>query len=68
MSEPILDANDLLTPDQLAERLKVSRNWVYEQSRARGRDGSKPLPFVKCGRYLRFIWPDVVDWLRESGK
>jgi hypothetical protein len=28
---------ELLTPEQLAERLQVKRSWVYEQTRSRRR-------------------------------
>jgi len=62
-----LEPSDILTPEQLAERLQVGLSWVYEKSRARGGHGSKPLPVLRCGRYLRFSWPDVVAWLRSDG-
>jgi hypothetical protein len=69
MSEPnVLEPTDLLTPDELASRLKVSKNWISEQTRARGQTRrGKPLPFVRCGKFLRFIWPDVVQWLQDRG-
>jgi len=60
-----LEPDDILTPDQLAERLQVSRNWIYEKTRCRGRNGN-PLPCLKLGRYLRFAWTDVCAWLRAS--
>lgn len=62
----VLEPTDLLTPEELAERLKVSPGWLYEQTRSRGRKVDKPLPYVRCGRYLRFIWSDVAEWLRNS--
>ena len=43
---------EILTPEQLAERLQVGVNWVYEKSR--GEHSGKPLPVLRCGRYLRF--------------
>ena len=58
----IFDHNDLLTPTELAERLKVPASWVYEKTRARSRDR---LPAIKIGRYLRFHWPDIVSWLER---
>jgi hypothetical protein len=64
MNDNPLNPTELLTPDQLAERLKVGVDWVYEKSRARGQHNSKPLPVLRCGRYLRFYWPDVCGWLR----
>ena len=60
-----LDPADLLTPAELAARLKVSINWIYEQSRDRGRNGRRPMPTLRCGRYLRFSWHDVCEWMRN---
>ncbi len=34
----VLNPGDLLTPDELAARLKVGKSWVYEKTRARSRD------------------------------
>ena len=45
----------LLTPEELADRLKVPRSWVYEQSR----QGN--IPKHKLGRYLRFDLQEVID-------
>ena len=61
-----LDPRDILTPDELAKRLKVGVSWVYEKSRSRGKYGGKPLPVLRMGRYLRFAWPDVVEWMCEG--
>jgi hypothetical protein len=60
-----IEPGDILTPEQLAERLKVGVSWVYEKSRVRGSERN-PLPVLRCGRYLRFSWPDVCDWLRSN--
>lgn len=64
-SEPItiLNPSDILTPDELAARLKVRRSWVYEKMRPRSRN---PLPAIKLGRYLRFNWPSVCEWLQAQ--
>ena len=59
---PRLDPGDILTPKQLAERLQVGVKWVYDHAEKRDR----PLPVLRCGRYLRFIWPDVCAWLRSG--
>jgi hypothetical protein len=68
MKENAMKSEDILTPEQLAERLQVTVNWVYEKSRSRGEHTSKPLPVLRCGRYLRFYWPDVCAWLRGGRK
>lgn len=59
-SLPRLEPGDILTPEELAERLKVGVRWVYAVA-ARERN---PLPALHCGRYLRFVWPEVCAWLR----
>jgi excisionase family DNA binding protein len=60
-----LNPEDILTPEELATRLKVPKSWVYEKTRSRGRYG-KPLPCLRLGRYIRFDWTKVVEWLTES--
>jgi hypothetical protein len=64
MNTDAMKAEEILTPDQLAKRLQVRVNWIYEKSRSRGTHTGKPLPVLRCGRYLRFYWPDVCEWLR----
>ena len=61
----VLDPKDLLTPMQLAKRLQVKVSWIYEKTRGQGRD-AHPLPVLRCGKYLRFSWPEVVEWLRVN--
>lgn len=56
---------EILTPEEVALRLRVKVTWVYEKSRTRGKHG-KPLPVLRCGRYLRFCWSDVCEWLRSE--
>lgn len=62
-----LDPADILTPEQLAERLQVSKSWVFEQTRNRARIRNKrPLPCIRLGKYLRFSWCQVSEWLQQS--
>jgi len=49
MSENRMKAEDILTPGQLAGRLQVGANWVYEKSRGRGQHNSMQLPVLRCG-------------------
>ena len=49
-----LDLNDLLTVDEVAALLKVSRSWVYEHSRSKKTAKSDRLPHIKIGKYVRF--------------
>lgn len=64
MNKNTMESGDILTPNQLAARLQVGVNWVYEKCRSRGKHSGEPLPVLRCGRYLRFYWPDVCAWLR----
>jgi predicted DNA-binding transcriptional regulator AlpA len=58
--------DEILTPQQLAERLQVAVSWVYEQTRDRANVRNvAPMPHVKLGKYLRFSWQDVVRWMDE---
>jgi excisionase family DNA binding protein len=46
--------HDLLTVEDVAALLKVSKSWVYEHTRARGTPRSDRLPHIKIGKYIRF--------------
>jgi excisionase family DNA binding protein len=52
---------ELLTPEQLAERIKVPLSWVYEQSR----QGN--LPTHRIGRYIRFDLAEVLESQKKRG-
>ena len=49
-----LDLSELLTVDEVAALLKVSRSWVYEHSRSKHTARSDRLPHIKIGKYVRF--------------
>lgn len=48
------DLHELLTVEEVAAILKVSRSWVYEHTRSRGIPRSERLPHIKVGKYVRF--------------
>jgi excisionase family DNA binding protein len=50
----------LLTASEIAERLSVPESWVRAETRA-GR-----MPHLELGRYRRYDWDAVVDWLGEQ--
>jgi predicted DNA-binding transcriptional regulator AlpA len=67
MSAEPLHPSDILTPGQLAERLQVSRSWVFEQTRNRAKiRNARPLPCIRLGKYIRFSWVAVSEWLQSS--
>ena len=49
----------LLTVEDVADRLGVTKNWVWAQARA-GR-----IPHVQLGRYRRFREEALDQWLAE---
>jgi len=59
--EQSLTLEQLLTLEELAERLRVRKSWVYARTRETG-PGS--IPRVKVGKYIRFIESDVMEWLK----
>ena len=61
-----LELNDLLTVDEVATLLKVSRSWVYEHSRSKKTAKSDRLPHIKIGKYVRFDARAVRDFLQRK--
>jgi len=59
----VLDQNELITPEDLADRLKVPKSWVYERTRKRS---PLRLPGFKLGKYWRFREADVLAWLERQ--
>lgn len=58
-STPLVDSSDtqlleLLTVDDVAALLKVTKSWVYEHTRSRSAPRTERLPHVKIGKYVRF--------------
>ena len=51
----------LITPEELADWLKVPLSWIYDRTR---RAGPERLPVYKIGRYLRFSVLEIEDYLR----
>jgi excisionase family DNA binding protein len=59
MTAETTSGKQLLTAEDVAERLGVSMQWVWAQTRAGN------IPHVKLGRYRRYR-PETIDaWLAE---
>ena len=48
------DLHELLTVEDVAALLKVSKSWVYEHTRSRRVPWAERLPHLKVGKYVRF--------------
>ena len=57
---PRQEALEILTPEEVAKRLKVKVSWVYGKRRA---GTENPIPCLPLGRYIRFDWNAVLRWL-----
>jgi hypothetical protein len=58
-SLPNSSTTDLLTPGELAKRLKVKASWVYEHA--------DQLGAYRLGKYLRFDMERVFERLKRGG-
>ena len=61
------ELHELMTADEVAALLKVTRSWVYEHTRTRAQPGRIRLPFLKIGKYVRFSPRAIAELLQKSG-
>jgi excisionase family DNA binding protein len=59
--------DELLTVDDVAAILRVSRTWVYEQTRRRACRGDQ-LRHVKIGKYVRFETRAVREFINRRSR
>lgn len=59
------EIGDILTPEELAGRLKVDVGWIYEKRRPRCKN---PIPAIPMGKMIRFDWDKIVEWLRAQAE
>ena len=60
-----MENNNFLTIEELAETLKVPKSWLYSRTRE---TGPGTIPRLKVGKYLRFDYQAVMDWLRKQNE
>ncbi len=56
---------NFLTVRQLAEKLSVPLSWIYSRTRETGPD---TMPRLKVGKYCRFDFNRVMDWLEKRSE
>jgi excisionase family DNA binding protein len=58
----------ILTIDEVAALLRVSRRAVYEFTSERGRERlkSNPFPVLRIGSTIRFVREDVQAWINRQ--
>jgi predicted DNA-binding transcriptional regulator AlpA len=58
--------SELLTLDDLAKMLKLSKTSAYNLTRARTRARMKhPVPMLRINGHSRFVSTDVEAWLKQ---
>lgn len=58
-----MENQELLTIDEMADRLKVKPSWLYFRTMQTGKDA---IPRVKIGKYLRFNPGAVIEWIEKQ--
>jgi excisionase family DNA binding protein len=58
----------ILTIDEVAALLRVSKRSVYEYTSERGRERlkSNPFPVLRIGSTIRFVREDVQAWINRQ--
>ena len=54
-----MERDRLLTADEVAEMLRVTRGWIYAETRARR------IPHLRLGRYVRYRESAVREWMER---
>jgi excisionase family DNA binding protein len=55
--------HSLLSVEELAGKLNVHKSWVYARTR---QTGPNTIPRVRLGKYVRFEWDKVKDWIERQ--
>jgi len=58
-----MNEHNLITIDEMAEKLKVHKSWLYSRTRE---TGPGTIPRIKVGKYIRFRFDEVMDWIEEK--
>lgn len=59
------DFSELWTADEVCEKLKVKKSYLYAPARRKGPD---PIPCVKIGKYLRFVPSAIWQWVARQNQ
>jgi len=67
----MLASDELLTVEEVAQRLKCNVDTIYSLTRNRakvraGMGHSTPIPHRKVGRQMLFSWQEVISWLNTQ--
>ena len=55
-----MENQEIITVHELAKKLRVPVSWVYRQT---SRKDPGCMPRIQVGKYVRFRFSEVLDWL-----
>jgi excisionase family DNA binding protein len=58
-----MENQELLTINEMAEKLKVKSSWLYSRTM---QTGENAIPRIKVGKYLRFNPGAVMEWIEAQ--
>ena len=53
---------ELLTVEEVAQRFKVPKSWLYERTRP---NGPERIPHIRLGKYVRFEESAITEFLKR---
>ena len=56
---------NLVSIEQLSTKTNLPKSWWYARTRQKG-EGT--VPYIRCGKYLRFELEEAVEWLKRQGE
>ena len=62
MNEKLIDIREL------SRHTGLPVSWFYERTRERTPFQKNRIPFIKCGKYIRFRLSEVMAWLEAQQK
>jgi excisionase family DNA binding protein len=60
-----MNDDKLMGVQEIAKKLSVPPSWIYARTRL---IGPKQIPHLKLGKYRRFRFRDVIEWLEEKSE
>jgi excisionase family DNA binding protein len=60
-SMQVVSTPRLLTIEELSGLLQVPKSWIYDRTRMSEGNG---FPVLRVGKYLRFDYQRVLEWLK----
>lgn len=69
INQPVVTPSEILTVEDLAKWLKVSKRSVYEMTASRGQQRHEnPVPILRLPVGLRFLRRDIEAWLERCSQ